>query len=156
MIVNNVKMVQNSFNFNSNLRTSYPIFKQKENDENLDKNNTALKLALGVLLVPIIPIIDGDSFKETYKNKSFAKFSVGMAAIGGLFALSQFACKEKDDKQKLAINTLTGAVITPLMILVNNWANIKKEKTFAKKWYLLAALFGGATAFVVHKLNSKQ
>ena len=50
------------------------------------KENIALIVCGSMVLSPLIPIIDGDSFRDTYGNKNIAKYVTGLAAIGGVIS----------------------------------------------------------------------
>ena len=130
-------------------------FKNQQHSE-IKKENTALAICGGMLLLPLIPIIDGDSFKSTIKNRNVAKFVTGMAAIGGMIAGLQLLCKKYcDEKNKPLLNTSIFAVSAPLMLLVDKWAE-KDKKLIAKKWYFVSAIAGGAVGYIMSKITKKN
>ena len=131
---------------------------------NFQQNSTAQKrqnrellayAACGAMLTPLIPLIDGDGLKETYKNRNVAKYVTGMAAVGGFFTASNLILKNKFDNEsyfkKIACKALIGAVTLPLALLVDNWARIG-EKKMAKKWYGIASITGAAIMCITSKL----
>lgn len=122
-----------------------------------EKNNKNMKIgfALGAMALPILPILDGDSFKDTFKNRSALKLAAGIAGIGGLFGLTSVLLSEcKDDNVKLGAKTVLGAIIAPLFLLVDRWAQSEK-KQISKKWYALASLGGAGLVYISQKINNK-
>lgn len=138
----------------SSYHNSTSFFNNSETQKQT-KNKIGLGIALGAITLPIIPILDGDGFKKTYKNKNVLKFTTGMAAVGGLLALSNIVTRDKDDNKKVALRTVAGALILPLILLVNKWAE-KDKNNIAKKWYAIAALSGAAVMFIINKIKPAQ
>ena len=122
-----------------------------------EKNkNAALAVCGGAVLLPLIPIIDGDSFKSTFKNKNTAKFVTGMAAIGGaLCGAIILRDKYVSTEHKTIFNTAISAAIAPLMLFVNEWAE-KSRKPIEKKWYVLSIIAGGAIGYIMSKILKQQ
>ena len=131
---------------------------QASNDSKYKK--TAIGVSLAALASPLLPIIDGDSFKETYKNRNVAKYTTGLCAIGGIFTAGKFLTDEKIKQSKdpygnrILRNAILGAVVGPLFILVENWAQTEK-KNMAKKWYPIAAAAGALIGAMTAGLNRK-
>ena len=112
------------------------LLKKKKQDNNTQAN-TLIAASGCALLAPLIPIIDGDCFKGTYKNKNITKYTTGMAALGGFLIISKILSdkyikkSQTPEEDKMIRNTVLGACSVPLFMLIENWANIDK-KTFKK------------------------
>ena len=69
-------------------------FQQNSNAQKQKNRELLTYAACGAMLTPLIPLVDGDSLKETCKNRNIAKFATGMAAVGGLFTASNLLLKK--------------------------------------------------------------
>ena len=113
------------------------------------KRNAVLGIAAGAIVMPIIPMIDGDSFKKTFGGKNAVKFGTGMAAIGGFLAATYILTdkyvkdNKKSAKNKYIRNSVTGAITLPLIYTVDYWSKVDK-KPMNKKILLLSVISGGA------------
>ena len=121
-----------------------------------EKYNAAISVCGGMMLLPLIPIIDGDSFKKTIKNRNAAKFITGMAAVGaGITGTHLLYKKFNDTQDNTTLNVLTCGLAAPLILFVDNWSQ-KSLKPLAKKWYAISAIAGGIVGFLTSKINNKQ
>ena len=129
----------------------------KNQNTSKEKNkNAALAVCGGAVLLPLIPIIDGDNFKGTYRNKNTAKFVTGMAAIGGLIGgTSILRDKYFGSDHKTSFNTALFAATAPLMLFVNEWAE-KSHKPIKKRWYFLSVIAGGAIGYTMSKILKQK
>ena len=116
----------------------------------------AVGFLTGALVSPLLPLIDGDSFKTAYKNRSVLKMTVGFAALGGgLVGTKMLTDKFADNKKKsIAQYSLFGGIAVPLSMLVDKWAQ-KNKKTLASKWYFLGTLSGAAVGAISKYTDTK-
>lgn len=145
-------MQVNSLTFKSNYT---------ETDATGRKKKIIIGASAGALLVPLIPIIDGDGFKKTYKNRNIVKFTTGMAAIGGFLGLNMVLTdkyiknSQTPQKNKTIRNSVLGAFTLPAMLFVDNWASTNNKK-ITKKWYPIAMLAGAATGVLTSSTNKNN
>ena len=139
------------------INVEYGQFSFKNQNASKEKNkNAALAVCGGAVLLPLIPIIDGDNFKSTFRNKNTAKFVTGMAAIGGLLGGTGILIdKYASPNHKTTFNTAIFAATAPLMLFVNEWAE-KSRKPIEKKWYFLSVIAGGAIGYIMSKILKQK
>lgn len=133
----------------------------RQQDDNIKrKKNIILGISVGAIASPILTFIDGDSLRKSYKNRNITKYTTGLCMAGGL-ATTGVLLTEKPIKQslnpernKILRNSILGAIVLPLLLFVENWAQIDK-KPFAKKWYSLAFAGGALLGALSTKLTKK-
>ena len=88
------------------------------------------------------------------------KYTTGLCMAGGL-ATAGVLLTDKRVKQssnpkrsKTLRNTVVGAAILPLLLFLENWAQVDK-KPFAKKWYFAALTVGALLGAITAKINQK-
>ena len=120
------------------------------------KENIAMAVCAGMAISPLLPIIDGDSFKDTYGNKNVAKYVTGLAAIGGICTGGLLLGKKYFGEENQSIfNTFLFAVLAPFLLLIDQWAE-KDKKPIAKKWYFASVLLGGTIGYIMSKINRSK
>ena len=142
------------------LTSIQPVPFRQQDDDAKRKRNIILGISAGAIASPLLTFIDGDSFKKSYKNRNVIKYTTGLCMAGGLAAsgvlLTDKQVKQSSNPQRSKIlrNAVAGAVILPLLLFVENWAQINK-KPFAKKWYFLALAGGALLGALTAKINQK-
>ena len=116
--------------------------------------NTAKYAIAGATIVPILPLLDGDSLKEAYKNKHIGKIAGG-AAFSGAFIGGSYYLTDKyvpSDKQIYA-KSVIGAATIPLLLLITKWAEKGNKKPLNKKVCILGAALGAIIPFLTNKIK---
>ncbi len=130
------------------LNENNPIYKSNASQESKSKNGL-LAVATGAMLTPLVPLIDGDSFKKTYKDRNIAKYATGLMAVGGGIVVTniladKYISNSKNKEQNNIIKkSIIGAFAVTALYLTEHWANIKQSAI--NKKYLIASPFLGAT-----------
>ena len=108
--------------------------------------------ATAAILSPLIPIVDGDSYKSTYKNRNVSKFITGYMAVGGCFwGGKMLTDKYIDTSFKYHLrNAFLASVSTMLFLLVNDWSK-NSGKGVAGKHYVLAGVVGAVIGSLYKK-----
>ena len=131
----------------------------KQQDKNT-KKNAVICVSAAAIASPLLTFIDGDNIKKTYKNRSVLKYTTGLCAIGGLGMTGKILTDKytvepsNPHKNKIIRNSVLGAVILPLLLLVENWAQVDK-KPIAKKWYPISIVSGALIGGISAKINQK-
>ena len=121
----------------------------------------ALGVSAGAILFPLIPLIDGDSFKETYKNRNVAKYTTGLCAMGGVLGAGILLTDDKIKNSKdpygnrILRDASLGAVLGAISVGVENWAQTNGKK-LAKKWYFIAAAAGALIGTLEAMINKNK
>ena len=76
--------------------------------ESKKTNNALLMISGGAMLTPLIPFIDGEPLKKTYKDRNISKYATGLAAVGGAVVATRilsdkFIPETKTEKQKTIV-----------------------------------------------------
>ena len=135
---------------------NYQNFNAFEGKKSSKTKQTVLEACGSALLLPFIPVIDGDGFKKTFENRNKAKFFGAMAGIGGLYVASK-CIAEKICPNKTTSGMFVGATVLPALLFADNWSQ-KTKKPMPKKWYGIAAAVGATVMGImnVNKSNKKS
>lgn len=126
-----------------------------------NKEPPARKIAagalMGALVVPCLPLIDGDGFKEIYTNRKVLKSVSGSAMVGAAIASAKvLSDKYADNPTKKIIQYSTlGALFGYLLSKVDYWAQINK-KSLSKKLSAAIILTGAALGGIVGCLGIRE
>lgn len=129
-----------------------------QSQKSFSKNeNIKLGIATGVLLSPLLPVVDGDSFKSIYRNRNVAKFITGIGAASSLFIISNILIDKYSNSKdsKTTCKTLSGGLLAILLLLANQWSKTDKNKLSAK-CYGIAAILGAAIMYAKTLINSSK
>ena len=131
--------------------------KSTDTSSNKNKNkDVAIALCSGAVLMPLIPMIDGDRYTCTFKNRNVAKYITGMCAVGGgIIASKLLYDKFSKSDNKTTYSTIAGACFVPLVMLVDKWSNSGGKK-LKNKWFAAGALLGAAVGFLCSKINKNN
>ena len=137
----------------------------QQQSKQIQNNNKRKKIALGVSMAaitfPLIPLVDGDGFKETYKNRNIAKYTTGLCALGGILGTGILLTDDKMKNSKdpydsrILRDAVLGAILGPISIGVENWA-LTNGKKLAKKWYFIAAAAGALMGTLEAMINKNK
>lgn len=129
---------------------------QSQTPKDYKMRDVAVGCATGALVSPLLPLIDGESFKTAYKNRSVKKMTAGFAVLGGgIVGAKLLTDKFADNKKKSIVQySLLGGIAVPLSMLVDKWAQ-KNKKTLAPKWYFLGTLSGAAVGAISKYTDTK-
>lgn len=137
-----------------------PIYKANPSQENKSKSGL-LAVATGAMLTPLVPLIDGDSFKKTYKDRNIAKYATGLMAVGGgIVATNVLADKyisnsKNKEQNNLIKKSIIGALAVTSLYLTEHWANTKNS-TMNKKYLFLSSVLGAIVGALTGVFNHKK
>lgn len=142
------------------LTENNPIYKSNTSQESKSKNGL-LAVATGAMLTPLVPLLDGDSFKRTYKDRNIAKYATGlMAAGGGIVATNILADKyisnsRNKERNSLIKKSVIGALAVTSLYLTEYWANTKNS-AMNKKYLYISPVLGAAIGTLTGIFNPKK